>query len=236
MLARVGSRNFTRRDPAYRRALYDEIRGLAVERYGPWVEGHLDFNLRVRSHLLRADAFPALEALAERESGLRARATLTESRVEGRDLVLRLDGRLRGPDGPLTFRPDGKRMLWQAPHGVAAALGPEQLDATRDLGDGLAQVFLRSTAEPVEYLLPSRAHVRLVPVRGTDTVKAVVDVETRIAAHQAAAGSRLPAGTWELLATIMIGGFQGTARIRRHGDPRPLTLTRTPLGRLRGPR
>ena len=42
------ARRFLRREPEYRRRLYEEIRRLALERYGPEIEGDLPFNLRVR--------------------------------------------------------------------------------------------------------------------------------------------------------------------------------------------
>src|SRR4051794_11386643 len=65
MLGRVGGRGLVKRDPPARRPIFEEVRGLAAERYDWDVERFLPFNLRLRSRLLRAGEFAALEELAE---------------------------------------------------------------------------------------------------------------------------------------------------------------------------
>jgi hypothetical protein len=236
MLARVGSRNFLSREAAQRRAFYDEIRALALERYGPWVDDHLPFNLRVRSRLLRAGAYEALEGLAALEASRRPRATLVETRREGRGLVLRVDGRLRGRDGPFVFRRSGDRLIWAAPAVVRDALTDADLDATDDLHGSQTQLLLQSTTEPVEYLLPSRSTVRLVPVREpAHAVKATLDITARLSPSTAAAGSPLPAGEWSLLATLTVAGFRGNTRLRRPDGTRGVTVTSTRRGRIGTP-
>jgi glycosyltransferase involved in cell wall biosynthesis len=235
MLARVGSRNFARRDPAYRRALYDEIRALALERYDESVDELLAFNLQVRSRLLRRGAYAALEALAEMEATRRARATLRNLRREGRDLVLDIDGRLRGPDGPFVFTRAGERLVWEAPEAVRRVLVAAELDASTGFERTPVQVFLRSLEDRAEYLLPTRASVRLVPLRGEpDRVKAVVDIEARVQPATAAGGSPLPPGEWEVLAAVTVAGFRSNARVRRKGESEPLRLRSVGRGRIGG--
>jgi glycosyltransferase involved in cell wall biosynthesis len=235
MLGRLGGRNFARRSPEVRRELFEEVRALALERYGPWVEERLAFNMRLRSRLLSAGDLGALEALAEREARLRARARACDVRADGRGLVIRIDGRLRGrEDGPLLFHRDGERLIWSAPAAVAATLTPEQLDAAADLGAGTVQVFLRSTADPVEYLVPNRSRVRFAATdREPAAAKAILDVDARVQARHGAAGSRLPAGEWELHVVVAIAGFQATTHVRRPGSSDPLVLTCTRAGRIR---
>src|SRR4051812_1446302 len=76
MLLRVGGRGLAKGNPEHRRAVYEEIRTLAAERYDWDVERLLPANLRLRSQLLRDDRFDALVELAEWEHGLRARVAL----------------------------------------------------------------------------------------------------------------------------------------------------------------
>ena len=78
MLGRVGGANFMTRDPAQRRPLYEEIRKLALERFGDEVDDYLAFNARLRSRLLRAGDYDGLMALAKFEAGLRTEASLLE--------------------------------------------------------------------------------------------------------------------------------------------------------------
>ena len=89
MLGRVGGRNFLERAPEFKRPLYEEVRKLALERWGDEVDEYLAFNARVRSHLLRAGDYEGLDALADlrgraRDGGDRHRARARGGRG-GRD-------------------------------------------------------------------------------------------------------------------------------------------------------
>src|SRR3954449_8037095 len=103
MLGRVGGRNFLERATAVKRPLYEEIRTLALERYGEEVHEYLAFNARVRSHLLRAGDYDGLLALARFEAALRTEATLLELEPDEAGLALAIEVRLLHDDGPLAF-------------------------------------------------------------------------------------------------------------------------------------
>ncbi len=83
MLGRVGGRNFLERAPEFKRPLYEEVRKLALERWGDEVDEYLAFNARIRSHLLRAGDYEGLDALATYEGGLETEATVARARARG---------------------------------------------------------------------------------------------------------------------------------------------------------
>ena len=126
MLGRVGGRNFVERDPAYKRPLYEEVRRLALERYGEEVHEYLAFNARVRSRLLRAGDYEGLEALAEFEGGLRTEATVVELEPDEEGVGLLIEARIAGDAGPLLFERAGERVRWTLPAALAGRLEPER--------------------------------------------------------------------------------------------------------------
>ena len=161
-LGRVGGRGFAQRGPELRRAMFEEIRRLAAERYDWDVERFLDFGLRLRSRLVRAGAFEALEELAEWESGIRARVKLHEVRPQGRGVLLRVEARLEPRDGWLAFRRGDRTLTLMAPDAVAAAAGEEALEAEMDND---VELFLRSLDDGSEYTVRTDARTRLKGAR-----------------------------------------------------------------------
>jgi poly(ribitol-phosphate) beta-N-acetylglucosaminyltransferase len=204
MLGRVGGRYFPRRDPEYRRELYEEIRKLALERYGPGVDRWLAPSLRVRSRLLRDGDYPALEALAAFEAGLSADVRALDRRTDGDDLVLAFEARLAGG---LRFRREGDRVLWVPPDGIP----DPSLDATGELDAASVQVLIRSLEDKTEYAVESSAEARLEP-----SGEVVLAGEARIGPS--------PAGRWELLGAVNVAGFGEVGRVRDAARAAPVKL------------
>jgi glycosyltransferase involved in cell wall biosynthesis len=232
MLGRVGGSAFVKREPAYNRELYAEIRRLAEERYRPDAADSLSFNLRLRSYLLRNGTFEDLHALASREGELRARPKITSLRGDGTWLTLELEGELAGTKhGPLTFRRDGDRVLW-IPPAELGAIPAEHLDVTDELEKSRLQLLLRSVPDRVEYSLPGETEVRLDPVPDAPagTLRAALTSRVRIAPSIAAAGAPLPAGDWTLEALITVAGFSHVRAVRRKGAD--VVLESRPPGRV----
>ena len=130
MLGRVGGRNFMERDPAVRRPLYEEVRRLALERYGDEVDAYIAFNARVRSRLLRDGHYEALVALAAFEAGLRAEVVVMAFENDEETVTVAIETRIEGDDGPLAFTRRGERLDWAPPAALAASLPPEALHTT----------------------------------------------------------------------------------------------------------
>jgi glycosyltransferase involved in cell wall biosynthesis len=239
MLGRVGGRNFLEREPGYRRELYEEIRRLALERYGDEVEAYLAFNACVRSRLLRNGRYEALEALAAFEAGLRAEPTVVELEPDEQGIALAIETRLVHDGGPLAFVRRGARLGWAPPGELAAALPPEALDVSEEQQSAYANVLLWSALDGTEYLLPTESEVRFEPAGGVEGVTPVLVARARVEPRVASAKAKLRPGEWTVGVTAAFAGFTPPGvplergRWARRG---PLVLTVAHDGRVLPPR
>ncbi len=250
LLARVGGESFLRRDPEYRRALYEEIRRLTLERYGPEFDAALSFKHRLRARLLRQDGYEALEALAEFESGLRADVMIRRLQGDGESVGIELEARLGGEREPFTVHRRGARMYWLAPEAIRKELPEEALDVTNQrprgivqLPRGMVQLLLKSTRDGSEFMVPTASEIVLVSASPSGQEKRpVVIAAADVERGRAAAGSRLPPGEWEVQVLVDVGGMRATTSIvhlparwrfgRRRRRTGTLTLLATWDGRL----
>jgi glycosyltransferase involved in cell wall biosynthesis len=240
MLGRVGGRNFMTRDPGLKRPLYEEIRALALERYGEEVHEHLAFNARVRSRLLRADDYEGLEALAEFEGELRTEATVLELEPDEEGVAMVIEARIVGDAGPLAFERDGERLRWVAPAGLAGHLDPAELDATDDMQRNYGDVLIWSARDGTEYLLRTDTETRLEPAgRGGERVTPVLTARARLQPRVVIAKANLRRGEWTVGITAAVAGFTpaGVPVQNSRGPLRvPLVVGVTNEGRIVLPR
>jgi hypothetical protein len=214
MLGRLGGPSFLRREPEYRRELYEEIRRLALERYSPPIDDELELNLRVRARLLRGGRYAALEALAQFESQLAAHVKIrrVESRGDG-SISIELEASLKGRREPFAVARNGPRFHWLPPQTLRDQLQHESLDMSPELRRARVQVVLRSVANGTEYLVPSASEIVLLRLPGTHDAKyPVVIARADIDRAKAAAGARLPRGEWEVMVVVGAAGFRATAQ------------------------
>jgi glycosyltransferase involved in cell wall biosynthesis len=203
-------------DLAHRRALYEAMHELAVERFPVDVDAFLPFNLQQRSRLLRAGDYAGLAALADTETALRARARAVAVRAVAGGAELRLEAELE----PLRFERDsGGRVRWAGQ------------DATGALDASTVQVLLKQRATQEEYRVPATAELRLVD-GDAGRLRAVLDVSAGVTAATAAGGAPLPAGLWEVHALVIVAGFRAPGRVRRARGAEHLMLAVTPDGRI----
>jgi glycosyltransferase involved in cell wall biosynthesis len=228
MMQRMGGASLVRRDPQYRRELYDAVRALALERYGEEVHERLPFNLRLRSRLVRQDRFDALLALAEFESALAAKVELRWVKGPGTHLALRVEARLA--PNRLRFVRRGERVLWLPPSELAGVFSDEDLDATEALANSRVNFYVRELGGAVEYPLAARTEVKPYPGRRPDRVRPMLVATATITPTTAAGGWPLPAGRWDVRAAVSVCGFSDVRRIRR--DDKPLVFTSAPPGRI----
>jgi len=200
-----------------RRALYEAMHELAVERFPESVDEFLPFNLRARSRLLRAADYGALAALADVETTLRARARAVGTRPVTGGLELRLEAELE----PLRFERDGERVAW----------GRDRLDATAAIQGSTVQLLLKRRATQEEYRVPADAQTRLEP-DADGRLRAVVSVSARVAAAGAAGGAPLPEGLGEVHALVIVAGFRAAGRGLRARGGEHLMLAATRDGRI----
>jgi glycosyltransferase involved in cell wall biosynthesis len=238
MLQRVGGPNFPKRTPDHRRALVEEVRKLALERYPPEVADPLPFNLRLRSHVLREGKFESLEKLGDMEAALRGRVRVTKSLEDEEGVrTLHWTGQLKAPDGPFALRRRGDRVYWEPLEDLDEDLPQKLLDVTIAVFKPTVQILLRSTSDRTEFVLPGEVASRLQPIDKSDpdVVTAQLSGEAVIDPRTAAAGSPLPAGEWEVLAVVNLLGFTHTSKVRRGKRRAPIIVGSTGDGLVDDP-
>jgi poly(ribitol-phosphate) beta-N-acetylglucosaminyltransferase len=223
MLKRVGGRGWLLRDPDFRRELYEEVRALALERFGDDVHESLPFNLRLRSKLLRRGDFDALGRMSRYERRLEAVPRIRGIEHGGTHLVLRLESWLGTPKARLRFERVGDRTFWVPPtENLVAAVPLDDREVTGELRRSSAYVFLHNVEDESEYLLPARTRVRLKA--GEDgRVRPRLATAVPIAPTAAAAGGPLPPGHWEVRITVVVAGFEHTVPVLLRGEPLVVT-------------
>ena len=231
LLRSIGGRKLAGRhaaDEAYSRAMYEEIRRLAQERYGEGFDRFLPYALRLRAHLLLGGTYEQLVALARHHVGVDARTVVRSVRTRGRGFGLTVEASVNGAD----FVQDGERIRWVPPAGLEGAFDERDLDVTEEFERSRVRVLLRSAADGSEYVLPGPTHARLRDGRP------YLEAEGRLLPRKAAGGGALPAGEWELHAQVSLPGVNADASLQWKGQSpmmvrwdgdRAQTL-RTPLG------
>jgi glycosyltransferase involved in cell wall biosynthesis len=195
ILKRFGENGFLDAPAGYRRAYYEESRKLADERFGPGVDRRLKVRLRVRSELLRADAYDELFQLLEAERGVELDAVLTDMRWRDDGLAVRFTARLVLGDGtPLAF-PAGR---WDPP--VPVHVSPEALE----VGDRpwRLDLYLRRRTDGADFPLATTAELS---EDGAMPAEAVIDTE---------ALPWLTDGTWDVVGRLDGGGWTYEHRLR----------------------
>ena len=188
MLGRVGGRNFMTRDPAHKRPLYEEIRRLALERFGDEVNEYLAFNARVRSRLLRADDYEGLEALADvrGRAAHRGGAGRARARRGGRGARHRGADRGRRRAAGVRARRRAAAAGCRPPRSRTGST-PAARDATADMDRNYADVLITSNRHGTEYLLRTDTETRLEPPAAATARHAGADLA---GAHAAARRGR----------------------------------------------
>ena len=227
MLGRVGGRGFVKRRPEFRRRLYEEIHALALERFTEDVHEWLSFSLTLRSLLLRAGHYEALEALSRWEGTLQADVTALEASSRRGGVRVRVEGRMRDEHGPVAFERRGERYFWVPPAALDGEFPPGALDATDALENSNVDLLLSRTSGGPEYVVPTETELQLEPIEGRpDHVAAVVRGEAFIDPERAAAETKLRRGEWDLGAAMWTVGFAAPrAQVLRRGEPLRLLVT-----------
>jgi glycosyltransferase involved in cell wall biosynthesis len=229
ILQRVGGKAFLSREEDWAREIYDAVRSIALERYGPEDESRLAFNLRVRSRLLREGTWESLRGLAAAERDMKATATVTQLVPRGNGLMLEVEASMVGA---VAASRQGKQLVWQAPPGVDVPMSETELDVTEEMSDSRVQIVLISKEDNSEFIIPSDNEVRLEPADGDGPVRAMVTSKARLAPSKAAGGSALPPGRWTLRAVVTVLGFAAEVALK-DADGAPVELVSTPEGKLR---
>ncbi|MGW1215214.1 glycosyltransferase family 2 protein [Streptomyces sp. NPDC002499] len=214
MVDRLRGRRLLALPEDHRRKLFEEIRQVVVERFGPGVAAGLQPTQQVVAALVAADRLDDVTAFAEWEAGVELAAA--PDRVEWRDGLLRFDfaaeltadgTSLTYPGGSVRTRPD------EPPRDVADAIARVGAGAVSRFGRASADLLLRERATGAQYFQPVEVTREIVPVEDSGRVRLVLRGVVTVDAANAAGGAPLHGGLWDTYARIRLGGWTKESRV-----------------------
>ncbi|MEV6172382.1 glycosyltransferase family A protein [Streptomyces sp. NPDC051954] len=223
IVERMRGRRLLAMPAEYRKELFDEMRGVIVERFGPGVAAGLPATQQVVAALIAADRYADVEAFAEWEAAVVPKGA--PKGVAWQDGKLRIDFTAEYHSGrtPLLLPADGARApLEGPPQDVSEAVAWVGVDTVARFGEARVDLLLRERSsaaqyfQPVEFTrekLPEGESVRLV-LRATGTV----DPTT------ATGDAPLSGGVWDAFVRVRLGGWTKECRlgpVSRETGPTP---------------
>ncbi|MDT0433793.1 MULTISPECIES: glycosyltransferase family 2 protein [Streptomyces] len=212
MVERLRGRRFLALPDDYRRTLFEEIRSVVVERFGPGVAAGLPPVQQVVAAFAAADRYDDALAFAEWEAGIGLVAA--PERVAWRDGLLEVGfaAEFTAAGTPLVLSgggapPDGP------PPDVPAAVARVGADSVARFATGTADLLVRERASGAQYFQPVEVSREIVPVEDSGQVRLVMRATATVDPATAAGGDPLRAGLWDLVARVRLGGWTKECRI-----------------------
>ncbi|MGW0336243.1 glycosyltransferase family 2 protein [Streptomyces sp. NPDC003011] len=214
MVERMRGRRLLAAPEDYRRELFEEIRGVVVERFGPGVAAGLPLTQRVIAQLIAADRFDDLVAFAEWEASVALRAEPGDIRWEDGTLKIGLTAEYTVAGQPMTF-PSGRAGTASAdpPRDAAEAIVRVSADTVDQFGKATADLLLRERVSSAQYFQPVEFTREAVPVADGDGVRLVLRATATVDPATAAGGTPAGAGLWDALVRVKLGGWTKECRL-----------------------
>jgi poly(ribitol-phosphate) beta-N-acetylglucosaminyltransferase len=214
-VGRLGGKGFAASDlTEFRVEQFNEIRRIAVERFGPGVAAGAAAAMRVRGHLMLADDIGGIQVFARYYDEIRGAVTLDELSWRDGKLQLAITAYLRDGEGagaPLTFEAEGDRLLL-APHQLGVDVPSEARDVTAELADSRADIIIRNRATSAEYYLPARIEATLEQVGEAGVAQRLSGTAT-LDPLTALFGEPLTPGVWDISVRVAMAGWSRTTRL-----------------------
>ncbi|MDN3240424.1 glycosyltransferase [Glycomyces tritici] len=213
MVERMRGRRLLNMDPEYRKEMYDAIRGVVMERFGPGVDAGMAPTQQVAAALIRADRFADLEALAEWESSIKPHGTLDELSWEDGLLRLAFTAEYQADEEPLRFtEADGEVRL-------APPLAEDTLEAIREFGPdtsawfpkGKVDFVVRERDTAAEFYQP--VELERETVADGEGVRILLHGKSSVDPASAAGGAPLRPGIWDVFVRISLSGWTKETRL-----------------------
>jgi poly(ribitol-phosphate) beta-N-acetylglucosaminyltransferase len=222
---RMRGRRMLAKPADYRRELFEEMRGVVVERFGPGVAAGLAPAQRVVAELIRAGRFDDVVAYAEWESAVTPKAV--PGTVEWHDGGVRIgfDTEYTAGKAALTFPVDGERTpAGGAPADLDQAIAWLGADAVAGFGRARADLVLRERSTSASYFQPVDITRERVPASADGRVRLVLRCTARLDPAAAAGGAPVQGGLWDLYVRLTVGGWTKECRL----GPAPQPVRPTP--------
>ena len=212
MVERLRGRRMIGWPDDYRRQLFDEIRAITIERFGPGVAEGLQPIQQIVAALIVAGELDQLIALARWETSLTASAVLDDIRWTDGALLVAFEAELHADGKPMEYRRDGAVVHIDPPLGrtARAAIAAQGADTALRITGAKADLVARHRESSAEFNQPMRVdHL----VTDDERPRFIVTARASVDPLTAAAGSRLAHGIWDLFVRISANGWTKETRL-----------------------
>ncbi|MXM67294.1 glycosyltransferase [Streptomyces sp. HUCO-GS316] len=209
-----GKRFLALPDDGYRRQMFEEIRDVVVERFGPGVAAGLQPTQQVVGALIAADRFDDLVGFAEWEAAIRPTAAPLDVRWQDGMLRIGLSAEFVSGKKPMTFPADGvSTPLNGAPKDVDAAIAWVAADTVAKFDKATVDLMLRERSSAAQYFQPVEFTRETMPVGDDGRVRLVLHATASVDAGTAAGGAPLGGGLWDAFVRVKLGGWTKECRL-----------------------
>jgi poly(ribitol-phosphate) beta-N-acetylglucosaminyltransferase len=210
MLGRLRGNAMLTYDPAYRRALITQVRGLATTRFPAMLHLGLPMFYRPQSRLLLNNDADGLVDFARQLEMIRLRATTSTPVWRDGRLVVRVAASIYHGDEPLRLERDGE--AWALPASMAPGVGRED----RLLGANEATDLDLATISRADSQLWSTTDG--LALRIDDHGVPRIGGEVSLDPSRLMGGAALTTGVWNLRLRVIFGGIPRTSPLRPAAD------------------
>ncbi|MET7455269.1 glycosyltransferase family 2 protein [Streptomyces sp. NPDC005574] len=203
-------------DDGYRRQLFEEIRGVVVERFGPGVAAGLPPAQRVVAGLIAADRFDDLVAFAGWEAGIAPTAAPLDVRWQGDTLRIGLTAEYASGGEPMTFPAAGGAGRPAAPpEDAAAATAWVEADSAAAFDKATVDLLLRERSSAAQYFQPVEFTRETVAAAADEEgrVRLVLHATATVDPATAAGGAPLGGGLWDVFIRVKLGAWTKECRL-----------------------
>ncbi|MHB9857280.1 glycosyltransferase family 2 protein [Streptomyces sp. YIM S03343] len=211
---RMRGRGLLTKPADYRRELFDEMRGVVTERFGPGVAAGLPPAQRIVAELIRAGRYDDVVAYAEWESSVTPRAVPgTVGWHDGR-VRIGFDTEYTAAKAAMTFPVGGERTPVEgAPGRLDEAVERLGADAEAAFGKARADLVLRERTTSASHFQKVDITRERVPAGMDGRVRLVLHCTADLDPATAAGGAPVHEGLWDLYVRLTVGGRTKECRL-----------------------
>lgn len=236
MVERMRSNRLLKLPEDYRKEMFDEIRGVVVERFGPGVANGMQEAQRIVAALIAADRLDEVVKFAEWEASLAP--TATPQSVEWRDGVLHVGftAEFTSHGRPMTFPADDDSDgadLDGTPTDADDAIARVAASTVARFGNATADFLVRERATAAQFFQPVELTRETLPADEDGQVRLVLRGTATVDPGTAAGGVALGGGLFDVFVRIKLGGWTRECRLGPVKlDPRPVPPAGVVAGRV----
>ncbi|WP_141208362.1 glycosyltransferase family A protein [Streptomyces griseorubiginosus] len=214
MVERMRGKRLLSAPEDYRQELFDEIRSVVVERFGPGVAAGLQPTQQVVAALIADGRLDDLVAFAEWEVSVTPAAVPDGVEWDGGVLRIGLSAELASGGTPMTFPTRGsKEPLAGPPASVREAVDWVGAHSVAGFGRATVEVLLTERTSSAQFFQPVEFTRETVPADGDDRVRLVLRGTTTVDPATAADGGPLEAGLYDVFVRVKLGGWTKQSRL-----------------------